>query len=117
MTDTKENQAEPERLHYFLGSGKVICVQKDDKGRDMIGEKEINCIVKTGVMGVNQTQIARAQQIMQMRFYKEFADPKKVKVTDVFLYGFSYLGYMSEQEFAPPINPEPLMQVADVPVQ
>jgi hypothetical protein len=97
-------KGEQERLHYFLAAGKVVCVRKDEKGNDVLGEKELNCIVKTGVMGVNQTQIARAQQILQMRFYKEFGAPKDTKVTDVFLYGFSYLGHFTDEEFAPPVG-------------
>lgn len=105
-----------ERLHYYLIAGKVIYHKKDIRNKTEQLQIELNGIIKTGVQQFNQTQIARAQQTLQMRLMTEFEDPKKIKVVDVILGSVSHLGYMTKDEFAPPVPETPLAQIADLPV-
>lgn len=80
--------------HYFLLATLVV-YQKDKLERN----KPLNILVTSDEQFVTRTQLGRAQQQAQVRFFTEFDTERKSQVTDVFVQSVSYLGEMTEQEF------------------
>lgn len=103
MNDTPEKQVEEiERLHHYLVAGEVMYTKKDKQF-----SMKLDCMIMSALPYVNRTQIARAQQALQVRMYdQDKVNPSQIVVTDVFVYAISYLGHMSKEEFAPPIPDE-----------
>lgn len=104
------------KKHYFLLAALVV-YQRDKLER----QKPLNVLIPSDTATVNRSQLGRAQQQAQVRFFTEFDRERKSEVVDVFVQSVSYLGEMTEKEFhaefyvdpnAPaeaeqPVEPEP----------
>lgn len=82
------------KKHYFLLATLVV-YQKDKLER----QKPLNILIPSATATVNRSQLGRAQQQAQVRFFTEFDRERKSEVVDVFVQSVSYLGEMTEKEF------------------
>lgn len=100
-----------QKKHYFLLAALVV-YQRDKLER----QKPLNVLIPSDTATVNRSQLGRAQQQAQVRFFTEFDRERKSEVVDVFVQSVSYLGEMTEQEFHAefyvdpnaPAEPEPM---------
>ena len=105
-----------QKKHYFLLAGLVV-YQRDKLER----QKPLNVLIPSDTATVNRSQLGRAQQQAQVRFFTEFDRECKSEVVDVFVQSVSYLGEMTEKEFHAefyidpdaPENDEPVEDVGD----
>ena len=96
------------KKHYFLLAALVV-YQRDKLER----QKPLNVLIPSDTATVNRSQLGRAQQQAQVRFFTEFDRERKSEVVDVFVQSVSYLGEMTEKEFhaefyIDPNAPEPV---------
>lgn len=82
------------KKHYFLLAALVV-YQRDKLER----QKPLNILITSETQTVNRSQLGRAQQQAQVRFFTEFDRERKTEVVDVFVQSVSYLGEMTEKEF------------------
>ena len=82
------------KKHYFLLAALVV-YQRDKLER----QKPLNVLIPSDTATVNRSQLGRAQQQAQVRFFTEFDRERKSEVVDVFVQSVSYLGEMTEKEF------------------
>ena len=85
--------------HYWLVSGEVHFTLGDNTAL----HHKLNAIVKTGRHGFAHVNMAKAQQLLQMRLVNEqFPEgpPAGFQIMDVYLAGVSHLGMMTEKQFA-----------------
>ena len=82
------------KKHYFLLAALVV-YQRDKLER----QKPLNVLIPSDTQTVNRSQLGRAQQQAQVRFFTEFDRERKSEVVDVFVQSVSYLGEMTEKEF------------------
>lgn len=82
------------KKHYFLLAALVV-YQRDKLER----QKPLNVLIPSDTATVNRSQLGRAQQQAQVRFFTEFDRERKSEVVDVFIQSVSYLGEMTEKEF------------------
>ena len=97
-----------QKKHYFLLAALVV-YQRDKLER----QKPLNVLIPSDTATVNRSQLGRAQQQAQVRFFTEFDRERKSEVVDVFVQSVSYLGEMTEKEFhaefyIDPNAPEPV---------
>lgn len=83
-----------QKKHYFLLAALVV-YQRDKLER----QKPLNILIPSDTATVNRSQLGRAQQQAQVRFFTEFDRERKSEVVDVFVQSVSYLGEMTEKEF------------------
>ena len=96
-----------QKKHYFLLAALVV-YQRDKLER----QKPLNVLIPSDSATVNRSQLGRAQQQAQVRFFTEFDRERKSEVVDVFVQSVSYLGEMTEKEFHAEFYVDP-----DAPVQ
>ena len=96
-----------QKKHYFLLAALVV-YQRDKLER----QKPLNILIPSDTATVNRSQLGRAQQQAQVRFFTEFDRERKSEVVDVFVQSVSYLGEMTEKEFHAEFYVDP-----DAPVQ
>ena len=106
-----------QKKHYFLLAALVV-YQRDKLER----QKPLNILITSETQTVNRSQLGRAQQQAQVRFFTEFDRERKSEVVDVFVQSVSYLGEMTEQEFhaefyVDPNAPEPAPEPEGEPVE
>ena len=82
------------KKHYFLLAALVV-YQRDKLER----QKPLNVLIPSDTATVNRSQLGRAQQQAQVRFFTEFDRERKSEVVDVFVQSVSYLGEMTDKEF------------------
>ena len=82
------------KKHYFLLATLVV-YQRDKLER----QKPLNVLIPSDTASVNRSQLGRAQQQAQVRFFTEFDRERKSEVVDVFVQSVSYLGEMTDKEF------------------
>lgn len=82
------------KKHYFLLATLVV-YQKDKLERT----KPLNILITSDDQIVTRSQLGRAQQQAQVRFFTEFDRERKSEVVDVFVQSVSHLGEMTEKEF------------------
>lgn len=94
------------RRHYWLVAGTVILHDSESNARIT---QALNTVNKTEKHFFPARELGKAQQSMQMQFFREnFPEgpPATLQVMDVHIAGVSYLGHMTEDEFqAPPVEP------------
>lgn len=99
------------KKHYFLMAA-VVIYQRESLER----QKPLNVLLTSNTQTINRSQLGRAQQQAQVRFFTEFDKERKANVVDVFMQSVSYLGEMTDKEFhaefyvdpnAPTVEPEP----------
>lgn len=106
-----------QKKHYFLLAALVV-YQRDKLER----QKPLNVLIPSDTATVNRSQLGRAQQQAQVRFFTEFDRERKSEVVDVFVQSVSYLGEMTEKEFhaefyVDPNAPEPAPEPEGEPVE
>ncbi len=82
------------KKHYFLMAA-VVVYQRENLER----HKMLNLLMTSDTQTINRSQLGRAQQQAQVRFFTEFDKERKSNVVDVFMQSVSYLGEMTEKEF------------------
>lgn len=98
-----------EKFHYYLFSGEIsfarVTTDESLRSKTTYGTKKANCITRiTGENHVNRLQIAMAQHVMHKQFVDSVAkEDASYHVSEIFIHGFSYMGYMSEGESSPPM--------------
>ena len=83
-----------EKKYWFLVSGEVLYTPKDSKE---IHAVRLNGVVKSNEDKIPVKGIAKAQEVLQINFYK-LVD-KEASIQGVVVYAISNLGYMTEKEF------------------
>lgn len=87
------------RTHYYLVAGEIIYTHADQP--EAIGSIRLNTMLQVDTKIIRHLELGKSQQMLQMHFHNRMQDPK-FEVKDVFLYGLSYMGLMTEAEFATP---------------
>jgi hypothetical protein len=80
--------------HHHLITGEIVFTGNND---------EVNAIRVNGVLidpeiSIPTRLLGKAQQILQLNFHQKMQDDK-IKVLDVILLNFTYLGHMTQEEF------------------
>lgn len=89
-----------EKFHHHLISGEIVFVHQD--APDQPSAIRLNGVLIDKSRDLPTRLLGKAQQILQLNFHNRTQD-EKVKVVDVILMGFSYLGEFTQEEFqAPP---------------
>lgn len=99
-----------QKFHYYLFAGEInfarITNDESMRSKTSHGTKKANCITRiTGENQVNRPQIAMAQYVMHKQFMDSVAKETDASyvVGEIFIHGFSYMGYMTEEESSPPM--------------
>ena len=85
--------------HYWLVAGQVYY----DFAENAKFHRNLNCLVRTERDCFPHSEIAKAQQLLQVRLMTEnFPDgpPAEFKITDVFMLSINHLGRMTPDQFA-----------------
>lgn len=87
------------RKHTYMFSGEVIFLYEED-GKISKRREQVNAIECTDEQKILPGNLGRAQVAMQQQVFNAMGDAyKNVKgVVDVFLYGFSYMGHLTNKE-------------------
>lgn len=83
-----------QKQHYFLVCGEVIFHTADEQ----VGTIRLNAIVTHEKPTIPVRLIGKAQQALQLNFFKKLEDAAAT-VVDVVIINFSDLGKMTEKEF------------------
>lgn len=87
------------RFHYWLFTGEILFRAKED---EPIMSMRLNTIVTDRMKKIPVALIGKAQQGLQMQFFKKLNDPT-MQVVDVVILGIQHLGHFTSKEFhAPP---------------
>lgn len=86
---------EATQKHHFLIAGELVFLQKESE--------EVNGIRANGILITDDTNIGvsaigKAQQVLQMNFFKKMGD-SSLTIVDVIVMNLMYLGFMTEEEF------------------
>ena len=82
------------KQHYFLVAGQVVFHTEDGNP----GQVLLNALVTNDSKTFPVRMIGKAQQALQLHFFKKVGDGKAT-VLDVPILNVSYLGLMTEKEF------------------
>lgn len=85
--------------HYWLIAGQVHYTH----GEGHKFHRNLNCLIRTDRQAFAHVNMAKAQQLLQMRLMNEtFAGgpPEGFQIIDVFLMNVSHLGRMTPEEFS-----------------
>lgn len=86
--------------HHFLVAGNVLFLNNPSGN---MGSVPLNGILLTDTKDIPAASLAKAQQVLQIRFFKQVENSAEVTVMDVVLQTITYLGEFTEEEFqAPP---------------
>lgn len=91
--------------HYFMVTGEIVFSPENEENVHAI---RMNAIITGESKELPVRALGKAQQALQVQFYQRM-DTTKVNVRDVVLMNFSYLGYMTKEEFEKP--PEGMKQI------
>lgn len=81
--------------HHWLVAGQIVVKYKDGEQK----ETNMNALILTQRKAFTKQDIGKAQQALQLRFYKEVPQDPDTEVIDVFMVSVSYLGLMSQKDF------------------
>jgi hypothetical protein len=89
------------KQHYWLVAGTVMF---GNKAEETIGNVSLNTTTRTDADAFPSREIGRAQQALQMLFFKRILqeDQANIQVVDVVIISVNYLGEMTEEEFLRP---------------
>lgn len=102
------------KKHYHLVHGSIVFLDKESESPIKL---DLNAILPTETQNIDTKALGKAQQNLQLTFHKKMEDPE-LKVVDVVLNSFSYLGCMTHEEFygdtpkVQPIKNSPLRMVS-----
>lgn len=84
------------RHHYFLPAATIYYLRTDDDQK--VQQRTLNAIIQSPDKGITTSVINHIRAALIDRIVKENgADPSKI--VDVAFLSFSYLGFMTDQEF------------------
>lgn len=85
------------KLHHHLISGEIFVAEDDS-----IGSIKLNSILQTQENRITAMDIGKAQQALQMQFFKRrnMENRSDINVVDVFIINISYLGLMKPSFFS-----------------
>ncbi len=89
-----------ERFHFFIFGGVVTYIVEG--GQEY--ERKVNAYITSGFQGVNELQIHYAQQQSAQLIKKTAPEGMELQVVNVFVNNIDYLGYMTADEFRPPVK-------------
>lgn len=89
----------PPKKHHFMIAGQLYF--SDQEQPDRIQSMMLNGVLIIDTKEITSASIGKAQQILQLHFRKRM-DGMPANVLDVVILQFSYLGHMSNAEFAAP---------------
>lgn len=95
LTDFQTQENTVKKQHYFLVAGTIIFHNDNAE----IGQVLMNCIITNNDRNFPARLIGRAQQTLQIQFFKNIEDPTQIKVVDVPITSICHLGIMTEKEF------------------
>jgi len=78
-----------------LSLGSIVFVSPENEAPVKL---DLNAILPTETQNIDTAALGKAQQNLQLTFHKKMEDPE-LKVVDVVLNSFSYLGCMTHEEF------------------
>lgn len=96
------------KQHYYLVSGEILYRLP---GEDGVGTRRLNSILQLDENLIRHREIGRAQQMLQLHFFNQMGDAE-LQIADLFLYPFTYLGHMTEEDFR--VRPEGEQAVVDL---
>ena len=101
-----------DKLHHYLIVGEIIFQEEDNEA---IASIRMNGVLIDPNKDIPVRLLGKAQQILQMNFYQRMQE-QPVKVLDVVLMNFLYLGLMTQEEFHQPPEGTKLQQKPEGPV-
>ena len=88
------------KKHYHLIVAEIIFTANE---QDVPNAVRINGVLVGDDKDLPSAQLGKAQQIAQMNFHQRMGEEMaNVRIVDVVLYNFVYLGHMTQEEFAKP---------------
>ena len=89
------------KSHYYLTAGEIIIGHKANPDAPVatISNVRLNALVRTQEAGINAPLMGKAQQALQLQFFKNEELSPDMEVVDVVLLSFIYCGYQTEEEF------------------
>lgn len=90
-------------FHYYLFAGEVMYDKVKDSGVALPQSRKMNCITRMEINQVSRVQIALAQHVMHKQFTDQTKEDPTLFVKEIFIHGFSYMGYMTDEESNPPM--------------
>lgn len=85
-----------ERKHHFLIAGNVLFQNKTSQE---LGSVPLNGVLMTDRKEIPAASLAKAQQILQMRFFNNTGNTTEINVVDVVLQSIIHLGEFTQEEF------------------
>ena len=85
-----------DRKHHFLIAGNVLFQNKTSQE---LGSVPLNGVLITDRKDIPAASLSKAQQILQMRFFKNTDNSTEITVVDVVLQSITHLGEFTEEEF------------------
>ncbi len=83
------------KKHYHLVHGSIVFLDKESAAPVKL---DLNAILPTDTQNIDTKALGKAQQNLQLNLHNKMEDPE-LKVVDVVLNSFSYLGCMTHVEF------------------
>jgi hypothetical protein len=90
-----DDKAAGERQSYILVAGEIVFQMNEDEPPNAI---RLNTVVTSRDGRVSVQHIGRAQQALQLQFFKRMGDPN-LKVLDVVILAITPLGEFTPEEF------------------
>lgn len=86
------------KKHHFMVTGEIMFGVKE---QEHIHSIRLNAIVIGDTDQIPVRMLGKAQQSLQLQFYQRMNDTS-IEIRDVVLIGFTYLGFMTQEEFQKP---------------
>lgn len=94
--------AKPIRQHYHLVTAEIVFRNITEENGPLCTVRLNGIITDAKSQHIPHRLLGKAQQVVQLHFHNRMAEIPGIEVVDVVLLGFSYLGFMTEEEFQVP---------------
>lgn len=84
-----------DKFHHYLIVGEIVF---QEEGQESVAAIRVNGVMMDPEKEIPVRLLGKAQQILQLNFMQRMAQ-QKIKVVDVVLMNFVYLGHMNQEEF------------------
>ena len=89
-----------ELFHYYLITGEISYMVKDEKGNDFVNRINSNTLAPLAQKEIDLRTIGVIQQQLQKQLFARTNSPEKV--LDVVITNIAYLGHMTKEQFGTP---------------
>lgn len=89
-----------EHYHYYLITGEISYMVKDEKGNDFVNRINSNTLAPLAQKEIDLRTIGIIQQQLQKQLFTRTGDVEKV--LDVVITNIAYLGHMTKDQFGTP---------------